>query len=286
MGIDNAAAQMILLMRTDTTVDFYKTLTYGHQRNYISTKFQKKIAKELGIDRDQIATPYSDGLLRALGATELATLDFSDYEKATLIHDLNTPVPDVLRGTFSVVMDIGTTEHVFNVTQAHQNTKDLCQVGGHILIVNPANNYLGHGFYQFSPELIFRTYSSEEGFSILDLFLIKKGLLRNSWYRLNDPKNMRRRGDIRTAKRCYVAAIVHKLSSETTESNPQQSDYVASWNSSQISKYGAVYLRLPLPFRKVLDVTLMSLISRYRNRLTPIRFRWQNGYLGTAKNRG
>jgi hypothetical protein len=30
--------------------------------------------------------------------------------------------------------------------------------------VTPANNQMGHGFYQFSPELFFRVFSQENGY--------------------------------------------------------------------------------------------------------------------------
>ena len=268
---------MILLLRGTSGASFQDTLTFGHQRNYIGTSFRKRIAKELNAPLDSLRAPYSDGFLKAVGATDLQILDFSDYEKATVIQDLNLPIPNSLREKFSVVMDIGTTEHVFNVTQAHQNLKDLCKCGGHILIVSPANNYLGHGFYQFSPELFFRTFDENSGFELQDLYLVKKGVLRDSWYRLNDPKNVRRRGNIQTMKRCYVAVIVRKVSSNPNISAPQQSDYESTWEKSEISKYGAIYLRMPSQVRTILNFTLIALVSRYRNKLVPVHFHWSNG---------
>jgi len=35
----------------------------------------------------------------------------------------------------------------------------LVKVGGTVMIATTANNHLGHGFYQFSPEWGFRTFS-------------------------------------------------------------------------------------------------------------------------------
>jgi hypothetical protein len=72
---------------------------------------------------------------------------------------------------FSVVYDGGTIEHVFNAVQAFKNGMEMVRVGGHFIQVNPANNFMGHGFWQFSPELIYRVFSAENGFNIRGVFL-------------------------------------------------------------------------------------------------------------------
>ena len=86
-----------------------------------------------------------------LGLRSLRALDFSDYEGADLIHDLNRPIPDSLRDRFDLIIDAGTTEHVFDVRQALTNYADMLRVGGRIFHSSPANNRLHHGFYQLSP---------------------------------------------------------------------------------------------------------------------------------------
>src|SRR5262249_47756113 len=95
---------------------------------------------------------WADELFHLLGATQLDALDASPYEGASVIHDLNTPLPPALAGRYDCVFDGGTLEHVFNVPQALKNAMELARVQGHVLVTTPANNALGHGFYQFSPE--------------------------------------------------------------------------------------------------------------------------------------
>lgn len=277
MGIDNTAARMILLLRSVPGVSFERTLTFGRQKNYIGSQLRNRISQELGVPKSQLAATYSDEFLFAVGARQLQVLDLSAYEDATVIQDLNVPIPEALREQFSVVMDIGTSEHVYNVSQSLQNLKDLCKPNGHVLIVSPANSYLGHGFYQFSPELFYRTFDAENGFEILSLYLIKKSLMRESWYRLSDPKNMSRRGNVYTRKSCYIAAIAMKTTPKQMTSAPQQSDYVSAWETRDVSSLGAIYLRMPQLLRRILDVTLIALLSRYRSRLTPIHFHWEDG---------
>ena len=94
------------------------------------------------------------------------SLDVSTYEKATILHDMNLTVPYELRERFTVVHDGGTIEHVFNVPEAFKNCMEMVRVGGHFTQVNVANNYTGHGFWQFSPELIFRVFSPQNGYRI------------------------------------------------------------------------------------------------------------------------
>ena len=268
---------MLLLLRSLPNVDFGDVLTLGHQKSYISIPLQKRIAKELGVAKELLSQNYSDGFMKAIGIENLQIMDISNYENATIFHDLNTPIPDSLRNHFSVVIDIGTSEHIYNVTQSLENLRELCKNQGHVLLVSPANNWLGHGFYQFSPELFFRAFDGESGFEIQSLYLIKKRVFGETWYALNDPKNVGRRGTILTKKRCYIAAIATKSSSKSTTDYQQQSDYVSAWEGGKISKLGQVYLRMPTLLREILNRTVIPILVRIRNRLSPVRFTWHQG---------
>ena len=277
MGIDNTAARMLLLLRNIPDINFQNVITLGHQRSYISAGLQNRISRELGVSKDIFLQDYSDDFLKSIGVEALEILDVSDYENATIIHDLNTPIPDSLREKFTLVVDIGTSEHVFNVTQSFENLRQLCAHQGHVLMVNPANNWLGHGFYQFSPELFFRAFDKEFGFEVKSLYLIKKRFLHETWYKLSDPKNVGRRGTILTNRRCYIAVIASKSVSTSASASPQQSDYVSAWEERKVSKFGSIYLRMPKVLKNIMDLTIIVILMRIRNRLTPIRFHWNNG---------
>lgn len=100
------------------------------------------------------------------------TLDVSDYEDADHIHDLNTPIPDELRGRFSVIIDGGTLEHVFDIPQALRNLKAMLRPGGRIIHLNPTNNWAEHGFYQLSPTL-YHDFYAVNGFEMLDCLIVE-----------------------------------------------------------------------------------------------------------------
>jgi hypothetical protein len=134
-----------------------------------------------------------------LGASSITVLDASSYEGADTIHDMNTPVPEVWHGRYDVVIDSGSLEHIFNFSVAIANLANMLRVGGTIFVTTPANNLMGHGFYQFSPELMFRVFSEPNGFAVHKILLVEAGypsveLTRNhTVYEVTDPKHVRER---------------------------------------------------------------------------------------------
>src|SRR3546814_2398926 len=54
---------------------------------------------------------------------------------------------------------------------AIRSCMDLIRVGGHFVSITPANNQMGHGFYQFSPELFYSVFSKQAGFKIKCMLL-------------------------------------------------------------------------------------------------------------------
>lgn len=284
MGIDNTAARMILLMKSTSGTKFNETLILGHQKNYIRPILRKRISQEFKINPQVLFDEYADGFLRAIGIEEFQVLDISAYEGATVIHDLNVPIPTSLSSKFSAVIDIGTSEHVFNAAQSIINLRSLCAVGGSVMILSPANNHLGHGFYQFSPELFFRAFDEEFGFKIQSVYLIKQRMFRESWYEITDPRNLKRRGSIQTNRKCYVGAIALKIESGTQAISPQQSDYVSAWAETKTSRLGNIYLASPRIIRWFLDLTIMAILARWRGRLKRQKFQWIDGsYLPRSK---
>ena len=281
MGIDNAAAKMLLLLRNEPGVDFGKTIMLGRQHNYIGPILRKAIQKKLGVPRKSmpLAAEYADEFLETLGIINPTILDVSNYEGATILHDMNLPIPIEHRRRYSTVIDIGASEHVYNIPQALQNLKDLCSINGHLLIISPANNWLGHGFYQFSPELFFRTFDTTSGFEIRKLFLIKLRHSGDTWYELSDPKSLGRRGTIVTKSRCYIALLATKISGDISQDLPQQSDYETAWQSPYISRLGALYLGMPWALRRLVALTLVPMRSRVKNRMRPTHFAWIGGKL-------
>ena len=56
-------------------------------------------------------------LTHFFGATQVDSIDNSNYENATLIHDMNESLPSALQERYDTVIDVGTLEHVFDIGQ-------------------------------------------------------------------------------------------------------------------------------------------------------------------------
>lgn len=204
------------------------TLTVGHQGLHLSVR---ELRHYLGTSAAAGCreSAYADDLLvKEFGATTVTSVDASDYEQATYLRDLNLPLePDFPQ--FDTVIDAGTLEHVFDVRTSFGNIGRCCRVGGQILHMLPANNFVGHGFYQFSPEFFFSVYSPARGFSQTEVYLADLGRL-DYWWKVLPPVGGAR-STAMSARETYVLVRTVK-SAEVAGTYPvQQSDYVSSWDS-------------------------------------------------------
>jgi hypothetical protein len=171
------------------------------------------------------------------------SIDASDFEGATIIADFNRPLLPDLRRRFSVVFDGGTLEHVFDIATALRSCLDLVELGGHYIASSPANNWPGHAFYQFSPELAFRTLSRENGFRMRAAFIVE---LRRSprWYSIPDPQAVGARIFWTNHFRTQLVVVAQRVELlDLSQFVPQQSDYVRRWSADALPagaahKYG------------------------------------------------
>jgi len=101
-----------------------------------------------------------DSLFELLGFSGFESMDFSDYEQAHIVFDLNErSVPDSLKDRYDFIIDSGTMEHVFHVPNFLANVHAMLRPGGRVMHLNPASNYIEHGFYCFSPTFFTDYYS-------------------------------------------------------------------------------------------------------------------------------
>ncbi len=238
MGIDIEVARFII-RSAKRGVKFDKTVSIGRQNLLVGRRELESLLKEYGLKHDaipsqeefRIGRPFAESLFQILGATQPEALDASDYEGASLIHDLNLPLPQALEGGFDSVCELGSLEHVFNFTFAIKNCLKLVKKDGYFLWVTPANNFFGHGFYQFSPELLYRILSRENGFVVEEMVAVEYGP-RRRWYSVVDPASI---GDrVRLINQFPVMLMVRAKRVDDVEPllmSPQQSDYTVIWEN-------------------------------------------------------
>ena len=153
MGIARGAAA--LLLEEHARKPFSGRLaTLGVQTIYMSEGDLTRQFERFGVQPVvPMAKPLDDKqLFRMMGFDAIQTLDYSDFEGADHVVDLNHDgLPEGLQGQFDVVLDSGTLEHVFHVPNAMKNIISLVKVGGRIIFLAPSSNHMDHGFYMFSP---------------------------------------------------------------------------------------------------------------------------------------
>jgi hypothetical protein len=107
-----------------------------------------------------------------LGFLAAESIDVSAREGATHIFDLNSDeLAAPLRDRYDLVLNGGTLEHVFHVPNALTNMTRMLRPRGAIVHVLPCHNWVDHGFYQFSPTLMFDYYGAA-GFEVLESILV------------------------------------------------------------------------------------------------------------------
>src|ERR1700724_1085057 len=103
-------------------------------------------------------------------------------------------------------------------------------VGGHFITVTPANNSMGHGFYQLTPELFFRAFTETNGFEIVKILVYEYPWKSAPWYEVSDPEYFRSRVILKNRHPVYLIGWAKKVASVPIFAQPpQQSDYAAAW---------------------------------------------------------
>lgn len=88
-------------------------------------------------------------------------IDFDKYEGSELLLDLNFRVPETYFEKYDAVLDLGTSEHIFNYPQVLMNCHLLAKKNGIIYHEVPLN-WPNHGFYGLSPTLFYNFYTDNK----------------------------------------------------------------------------------------------------------------------------
>ena len=237
MGLDRNGTKFLLYARR-MGVSFERTAMIGRQSISVESGPLAAVMRRFGFElsaeeAEKIsASGYAEEFLIALGAKEIVSFDMSSYEDASVVHDFNEPIHDRFKNKFTVVLDGGTLEHIFNFPVAIRNCMEMVRVGGHFLGITPANNHFGHGFYQFSPELYFRIFTEQNGFEVEQIAIFEE-TLNSPWYEVSDPRSLKERVVLVNDRPTMLLVRARKImDSSSWPSMPQQSDYSELWRSN------------------------------------------------------
>lgn len=237
MGIDAHGAAW-LLDRARSGAKFDRTLMIGRQNFFVGRREWQRI---LARARQPVPAAWSalecfhgahaEPFFKALGAAAVNSLDATNYEGADRLHDLNQPIPPAWRESYDAVFDGGSLEHVFQFPIALNNCLQLVKPGGHFIAYTPANNFFGHGFYQFSPELWWRTLNERAGFRLEKMVAVEFGG-RVRMFEVNDPAKVGGRISLMNRALVLLFVCARKIGPTPESFGPvMQSDYSATWRA-------------------------------------------------------
>lgn len=166
-------------------------LTLGNQDIYASQKDLEKILQDekikfkrpvniiLSTSQDLVKLNrsaknylHAKTFFNYLGISEKDYYDIDKFafDQPKIIHDLEKPLPQKYHNFFNFILDSGTLEHIFDIKAVMENIVKAVRINGYVLQMIPANNFLNHGFYQFSPTFFYDFYTSN-GFEIIESYL-------------------------------------------------------------------------------------------------------------------
>jgi hypothetical protein len=277
VGINSETAAFLCEARAGGT-SFRRVLTLGRQNLSTGADVLLELAARHGIEPGRALAaidPYAEKFFRVfLGAEEVHAIDHSGYEGAALVHDLNTSIPRAWEQRYDAVIDGGTLEHIFNFPAAIANCMRMLRIGGELFVFAPANNQLGHGFYQFSPELFYRTLAPEHGFTVRRMVAVpfrypgtEHGSLGRH-YEVTDPAAVGERITLVNSRPVTLMVQARKAEHRVDpfRTFPQQSDYELQWKEG--AGAGA-HARAPGTLRKPIALVKRllppALLERARN---------------------
>ena len=103
-------------------------------------------------------TILDNDLLSCFSKANYNCLDRSSYEGATIIHDMNTPLPKNLHGRFDFIYNGSCMDNLFDPVSFIRNTSDMLKGAGRILHIECATGVPG-AYLMYSPEWFFSYYA-------------------------------------------------------------------------------------------------------------------------------
>ena len=210
MGIDLASSCLLAeTLRDLPDKDRKRVLTLANQSCFFTYQDVTRVLRRRGIPFQEIPPgevkltstfdPAAAGkqyvdqrtFFQLLGFDErnVHAMDVNDYEKADVLHDLNTPIPDALAASQDLIYDGGTLEYVFSVKDVLSNVRAMLRVGGMVIHAEPVEISIRHrGFYTFS-DAVFRDFYSANGFQevVCKYFSLAPYRHRDRFYMEFDP---------------------------------------------------------------------------------------------------
>ena len=148
------------LIASDSTASNKKCLMFGRAKMSLSKEQIEQVVARDSIS-PELLQGWAEPFLKDYGYGWIESLDYSVFEGARYIWNLNSPliestgnIKEIL-STIDLVLNYGTSEHLFNPGMSLWNASALLKEGGYLNAVLPLHGFTDHGFYQFSPSFFY-----------------------------------------------------------------------------------------------------------------------------------
>lgn len=215
MGIDYTGCEAIL-HALKYIKNNKRAVTLGRQGIHLATNIIDNFLDKYNLSnlKNRNYSGFCESFLHDLGFENIDSIDNSSFEGASIIHNMNKPIPDSFK-KYDFILDGGTIEHIFNTPQVCENIINLLNVDGIYVSITPNNNFSGHGIYQFSPEFYLSAFSSKYGMEVQELYIAKVGSGIDNWINVkcfNQNGYGRNMSKFDGNGEVYVIAIIKKIS--------------------------------------------------------------------------
>lgn len=183
MGLTKADAVVLALVLQNRNTVIRDVLCLGAPTTHFSYEWIEKqlfpwLKKECPANSVNLSLPFRSNpcnrnsvpfreFFAIWGLENIQVMDIDDYEGANHLFDLNErDCPRYLYSNFDLIVDGGTLEHCFNLSNALKSIGTMLRDNGVVFHSNPANLMLDHGFFQISPTL-YSDYYQSAGFNLL-----------------------------------------------------------------------------------------------------------------------
>jgi hypothetical protein len=153
-----------------------KCLMFGRAKMTLSPEQKELVSRRRDVS-PALLSGWADGFLSNYGFDWVGSLDYSDFEGAGYTWNLNqplvTPSGPIVEALQSIdlILDYGTSEHVFNPGVAYWNATTLLKQGGFLNSMLPVLGFCDHGIYQFSPSFFYAVQRPELQLEALYFFV-------------------------------------------------------------------------------------------------------------------
>jgi hypothetical protein len=133
-----------------------KILEIGVLKNSMSAQQKFFLADKFKLPKS-VFDKNSHEIYKHFGFGDITSLDNDEFENSNFSKNLNIgpgKEDDKFKGYFDLVIDGGTSEHVYNPIVCFSNYLNYLKLNGNLIQWLPLNNSIDHGLYQFSPTFL------------------------------------------------------------------------------------------------------------------------------------